>query len=106
MNPNRFDVVVGLVSPDFLEDQRRGHGLSVALQQAMQQLKFQMRQTHRAVEPDRLKPFRHQGEGAVAQDFVVVGGSDRGAITTTEQGFHPSLQFLEVEWFGQVIVSA
>ena len=105
MNANRFDVVVGLVSPHFFEDQRGGHGLTVALEQAVEQLEFQVRQAYRAVEPDGFEPLRHQGEWAVAEDLVVIGGAHGCAITPAQQGFDPRLKFLEVEGLGQVVVS-
>ena len=77
----------------------------MALQQTVQQLKFQVGEPHRGVKPDRLKPFRHQGEAAVAEDFAVLAGG-RGVLAASQQGLDPHHQLLQVEGLGQVVVGA
>ena len=106
VHANGLDVVIGLVAPHFLEDQRGGHGLPVTLQQAMEQFELQVRESHGLIKPDGFKALGHQGERPVAEDLVVVGGPNRSSVTATQQGFDPHLKFLQVEGFGQVIVGS
>ena len=106
MNPDGFDVVIGLVAPDLLQDQGWCNGLTMTLQQAVEQLKFEVGQANRAVEPNGLEAFGHQGQRAVAENLVVVAGSDRCTVAPPQQGFDAGLKFLEIEGFGQVVVGA
>ena len=81
MHSDRFDVVIGLVSPDFLENQGGSDGLTMTLQQAVQQFEFEVRQAYRSIKPDRFKSFRHQGQWTVTEDFVMVAAcSNRCSI--------------------------
>ena len=64
-----------------------------------------MGQSHRFVEPDRLKALRHQGDAAVAEDFVVLGG-EGGMVAAAQQRLNPHHQLLEIEGLGQVVVGA
>ena len=43
VNADGLDVVVGFVSPNFFENERWRDGLTVALQQTMQEFEFEMR---------------------------------------------------------------
>ena len=105
VDADRFDVVIGLVAPNLLEDEGRGHCLAMALQQAVQQFKFQVGEPHRLLEPDRLKAFGHQGEAAVVEDFVVLAGNG-GPHAAAQQGLHPHQQLLEVKGLGEVVIGA
>ena len=66
VDPDGFDVVVGLVAPDLLEDQGGGDGLAVALEQAMEKLELRVREADGGVEPDGLETLGDEGEGAEA----------------------------------------
>jgi hypothetical protein len=88
VNADRLNVVVWLITPHFLEDERGCNGLTVALEQAMQKLKFQMGEPHRMIKPDRLKAFRHQGQWPIAQDFVMIsGGSNGSSVASPKERF-------------------
>ena len=76
VNPDGFDVVIRLVSPDLFENQRRGHGLAMTLEETVKEFEFEVGQSNRAVEPDRFEAFRNEGERAVTEDFVVIAGSN------------------------------
>ena len=80
MYPDGLDVVVWFIAPHLLEDQRRRNRLAMALQQAVQQLELQVGEPHRPVEPDGLEALWHQGEAAVAEDFLLAVDQG-GAIT-------------------------
>ncbi len=98
-----FDVIVGLITPHLFEDQRGGHRLPMALEQAMKQLKLQVGQANGLVEPDGLKALRHQGETGVAENFVVLGG-ERCPLAASQQGLDPHHQLFEVEGLGQIVI--
>ena len=76
----------------------------MALQQAMQKLKLQMGEPHWLVKPNGFKALWHQGQGAVAEDFVVFAGQ-RCPLAAPQQGLDPNHEFVEVEGLGQVIIS-
>ena len=78
----------------------------MTLKQAMEQLELQVGEPYRLIEPDGFKALGYQGEWPVAEDFVVVGGSNGRPVTATKQSFDPSLERLQVEGFGQVIVGS
>ena len=105
VHPDGLDVVVRFVAPHLLEDQGRGHGLAVALQQAVQQFEFQVGEAHRLVKPDGFKALRHQGDAAVAEDFVVLGG-EGGMVAAAQQRLNPHHQLLEIEGLGEIVVGA
>ena len=71
MDTNRFNVIVRLVAPNLLENQGRGNGLAMALQQAMQQLKLQMGEPDWLLKPNGLKAFWNKGKGSVVEDFIM-----------------------------------
>ncbi len=106
VNADGFDVIVRLVAPDLLENQGGGDGLTVALQQAMEQFEFEVGEADWVVEPDRLKPFGDQGEGAVAEDFVVIARANGGTVTAAKQLLHPCLKLLQIKRLGEVVVGA
>ena len=106
VNTNGFDVVVRFVAPDLFENQGWSDGLSVALQQAVEQFEFQVGESHRGVEPDRFKPLRNKGERSVTEDFVVVARAHGSTITAAEECLHPCLQLLQIKGLGEVVVGA
>ena len=106
VNTDGLNIIIGLIAPHLFEDQGRGNGLPMALQQTMEQLKFKMGQTHRQIEPDGFKSFWHEGQWSVAEYFVMVATADMNPVAATQQGFNASLKFFEIERFGEVVVGA
>ncbi len=76
----------------------------MALQQAVQQLEFQVGQAHRLVKPDGFKALGDQGDRPKAQDFAVLAG-EGGTVTAAQQGLDPCDELLQFKGLGEVIIS-
>ena len=79
----------------------------MSLKQTVQKFEFEVRQAYRPVKPDRFKPFGHQGQWTVTEDFVMVAAcSNRCSIAAPQQRLDPDLKLLQVEGLGQVVIGS